>query len=129
MTGSTTSRCCKESLARCGAPFAHLPEPLQRLRHAVLRIPGGDRAMAQVLAIVPSAGLDSVLVAVELALESAPPSARVSVEHELNVAGPAERVPGAAADRDQPPIDRGTARRHRPLRPAASGRRERPCVT
>jgi hypothetical protein len=41
--------------------------------------------MAQVLAIVPSAGLDAVLVAVELALESAPPSGRVSVEHVLNV--------------------------------------------
>ena len=35
------------------------------LRHA-----GGDRVMAQVLAAVPDAGLDAVLVAVELALES-----------------------------------------------------------
>jgi hypothetical protein len=41
--------------------------------------------MAQVLAIVPRAGLEAVLVAVELALESAPPSGRVSVEHVLNV--------------------------------------------
>ena len=41
--------------------------------------------MAQVLAIVPSAGLDTVLVAVELALESCPPSGRVSVEHVVNV--------------------------------------------
>ena len=41
--------------------------------------------MAQVLAIVPSAGLDAVLVAAELALESAPPSGRVSVEHVINV--------------------------------------------
>ena len=41
--------------------------------------------MAQVLAIVPGAGLDAVLVAVELALESAPPSGRVSVEHVVNV--------------------------------------------
>jgi hypothetical protein len=36
----------------------------------LLRDPGGDRVMAQVLAIVPTAGLDAVLVAVELALES-----------------------------------------------------------
>ena len=43
--------------------------------------------MAQVLAIVPTAGLDAVLVAVELALESAPPSGRVSVEHVVNVLG------------------------------------------
>jgi hypothetical protein len=41
--------------------------------------------MAQVLAIVPGTGLDAVLVAVELALESAPPSGRVSVEHVVNV--------------------------------------------
>ena len=41
--------------------------------------------MAQVLAIVPTAGLDAVLVAVELALETGPPSGRVSVEHVVNV--------------------------------------------
>ena len=40
--------------------------------------------MAQVLSIVPTAGLDAVLVAVELALEGAP-RGRVSVEHVLNV--------------------------------------------
>ena len=36
-------------------------------------------------ALVPTAGLDAVLVSVELALESAPPSGRVSVEHVVNV--------------------------------------------
>lgn len=41
--------------------------------------------MAKVLAIVPRAGLEAVLVAVELALESAPPSGRISVEHVQNV--------------------------------------------
>lgn len=40
--------------------------------------------MAQVLAIVPTAGLDAVLVAVELALETGPPG-KVSVEHVVNV--------------------------------------------
>ena len=40
--------------------------------------------MAQVLALVPQAGLDAVLVAVELALESGPPG-RISVEHVINV--------------------------------------------
>jgi hypothetical protein len=34
---------------------------------------------------VPKQGLDAVLVAVELALESAPPSGRVSTEHVINV--------------------------------------------
>ena len=41
--------------------------------------------MAQVLALVPESGLEAVLVAVELALEQAPPSGRVSVEHVVNV--------------------------------------------
>ncbi len=75
----------KPGALRNGAPFTDLPEPLQQLRRALLRNPGGDRVMAQVLAIVPTAGLDAVLVAVELALESAPPSGRVSVEHVINV--------------------------------------------
>jgi len=69
---------------RNGAPFADLPEPLQRLRRGLLRNPGGDRVMAQVLAIVLTAGLDAVLVAVELALESGPPG-KISVEHVANV--------------------------------------------
>jgi len=83
-TGSTTSRCCRGSPA---------PEPLQQLRRALLRSPGGDRVMAQVLAIVPTAGLDAVLVAVELALESGPPSGRVSVEHVVNVLGRLNATP------------------------------------
>jgi len=75
----------KPGALRNGAPFADLPEPLQQLRRALLRNPGGDQVMAKVLAIVPTAGLDAVLVAVELALEGGPPSGRVSVEHVINV--------------------------------------------
>ena len=54
--------------------------------------------MAQVLAIVPTAGLDAVLVAVELALESTR-QGRVSVEHVLNVLArlSAQPVPESAA--------------------------------
>jgi hypothetical protein len=48
--------------------------------------------MAQVLAIVLSAGLDAVLVAVELALESGPPG-KVSVEHVVNVLARLNAVP------------------------------------
>ena len=62
-----------------------LPESLQRLRRALLRQDGGDRWMAKVLALVPQANLEAVLVAVELALEGAPPSGRVSAEHVVNV--------------------------------------------
>jgi transposase len=88
----------KPGALRNGAPFADMPEPLQQLRQALLRDPGGDRVMAQVLAIVPTAGLDAVLVAVELALEGTR-GGRVSVEHVLNVLGRlnAEPVPESAA--------------------------------
>ncbi|GAB1384003.1 IS21-like element IS1326 family transposase [Burkholderiales bacterium] len=75
----------KPGALRNGAPFRDLPEPLQRLRRGLLRESGGDRVMAQVLALVPGVGLEAVLVAVELALESGPPSGRVSVEHVVNV--------------------------------------------
>jgi hypothetical protein len=83
----------KPGALRNGAPFMDLPAPLQQLRRALLRYPGGDRVMAQVLAIVPTAGLDAVLVAVELALESGPPSGRVSVEHVVNVLGRLNATP------------------------------------
>lgn len=52
---------------------------------ALLRHTGGDRLMAQVLALCATSGLDEVLVAVELALERAGPSGRVSPEHVANV--------------------------------------------
>jgi hypothetical protein len=69
-----------------------MPEPLQRLRRGLLRTPGGDRVRAQVLAIVLTAGLDAVLVAVELALEAGPPG-KVSVEHVVNVLGRLNAAP------------------------------------
>jgi hypothetical protein len=71
----------KPGALRNGAPFADMPEPLKRLSHALLRRSGGDRVVAQVLAAVPQHGLEAVLVAVELVLESGRPSA----EHVLNV--------------------------------------------
>ncbi len=83
----------KPGALRNGAPFADMPEALQQLRRGLLRESGGDRVMAQVLAIVPAAGLDAVLVAVELALESGPPSGRVSVEHVVNVLGRLNAAP------------------------------------
>jgi hypothetical protein len=82
----------KPGALRNGAPFLDMPEPLQQLRRALLRDPGGDRVMAQVLAIVPTAGLDAVLVAVELALESTR-QGRVSVEHVVNVLARLNAVP------------------------------------
>jgi hypothetical protein len=71
----------KPGALRNGAPFADLPVPLQRLRRALLAREGGDKVMAQVLTAVPRHGLDAVLVAVDLVLESGLPSAA----HVLNV--------------------------------------------
>ena len=71
----------KPGALRNGAPFADLPDPLQRLRRALLRHAGGDKVMARVLMAVPTHGLEAVLVAVDLVLESGRPSA----EHVLNV--------------------------------------------
>ena len=73
----------KPGVLRNGAPFADMPAPLLALQRALLRRTGGDRVMAQVLAAVPTAGLDAVLVAAELVLETG----AVSAEHVLNVLG------------------------------------------
>jgi transposase len=71
----------KPGALRNGAPFADMPEPLKQLKFGLMRHQGGDRVMAQVLAAVPTAGLDAVLVAVELVIESG----ALSAEHVLNV--------------------------------------------
>lgn len=82
----------KPGALRDGAPFAQMPAPLRALQHHLLRRPGGDRVMAQVLAAVPVHGLEAVQVAVELVLESGVPNG----EHVLNVlarlSSPAVRV-------------------------------------
>jgi transposase len=71
----------KPGALRNGAPFADMPAPLLTLKRALLRQSGGDRVMAKVLAAVPTFGLDAVLVAVELVIESG----AFSAEHVLNV--------------------------------------------
>ncbi len=71
----------KPGALRNGAPFADMPAPLQRLRQGLMRHDGGDKIMAQVLNCVSSHGLEAVLVAVELVIESG----ALSTEHVLNV--------------------------------------------
>ena len=73
----------KPGALRDGAPFHTMPEPLRQLQQRLLRQPHGDRAMAKVLAAVPVHGLEAVLVAVELVLETG----AVNAEHVLNVVG------------------------------------------
>jgi transposase len=71
----------KPGVLRNGAPFAEMPDALVQLHRVLRKREGGDRAMAQVLSAVPRYGLEAVLVAVELVLESGATSA----EHVLNV--------------------------------------------
>jgi hypothetical protein len=73
----------KPGALRNGAPFADMPGPFLRLRSLLLKREGGDRVMAKVLAAVPKFGLEAVLVAVDLVLESGNPSAE-HVENVLN---------------------------------------------
>ena len=98
----------KPGALRNGAPFKTMPEPLQQLQRHLLRHPGGDRVMAQVLAAVPVHGLEAVLVAAELALEAGRPSA----EHVLNVLARlkesvpiASEIPRAPRLREEPRAD------------------------
>jgi hypothetical protein len=81
--GSIESEKCfrQKVLHDAGAPFADMPKPLLQLQRLLLKREGGDRVMAKVLAAVPAAGLEAVLVAVELVLESGAASA----EHIENV--------------------------------------------
>ncbi len=58
-----------------------MPEPLVELQRQLLKYPGGDRVMAQVLSAVNLHGLEAVLVAADLALQTG----RVSTDHVLNV--------------------------------------------
>jgi len=71
----------KPGALRNGAPFADMPPPLLHLQQALLKRQGGDRVMAELLACVPVYGLETVLVAANLALESG----NVGIEHVRNV--------------------------------------------
>ena len=99
----------KPGVLRNGAPFADMPAPLLSLQRALFKRAGGDRVMAQVLAAVPTAGLDAVLVAVELVLEAG----AVSAEHVLNVlarlsaAPPPQRIETALTVNEAPTSDAG----------------------
>lgn len=99
----------KPGALRNGAPFADMPEPLQRLRGLLLKREGGDRIMAKVLAAVPKSGLEAVLVAVELVLESGNPSAEhiENVLNRLKATPPPESVETRLEVAEEPLADTG----------------------
>ena len=97
----------KPGALRNGAPFADLPTPLQKLRGLLLKRDGGDRIMAKVLAAAPKHGLEEVLVAVELVLESGNPSAEhiENVLNRLKAAPPPPQVESALTVSETPVAD------------------------
>jgi len=60
----------KPGALRNGAPFAEMPDAFRQLQSQLLRRPGGDREMAEILALVLQHDEQVVLCAVELALEA-----------------------------------------------------------
>jgi len=71
----------KPGALRNGAPFAELPPAFRALQQRMLKTPGGDREMVEILALVLQHDEQAVLAAVELALEAGAPTKT----HILNV--------------------------------------------
>ena len=71
----------KPGAIRNGAPFTALPEGFKQLQTVLMKRPGGDREMVDILALVLHHDESAVLYAVELALESG----AASKQHILNI--------------------------------------------
>jgi hypothetical protein len=64
----------KPGALRNGAPFADMPDAFRQLQGHLLKRPGGDREMVEILALVLQHDEQAVLCAVELALEAGVPT-------------------------------------------------------
>ena len=71
----------KPGALRNGAPFLELPDGFRQLQAVLLKRPGGDREMVEILSLVLHHDEQAVLCAVELALEAG----SVSKEHIVNL--------------------------------------------
>ncbi len=71
----------KPGALRNGAPFDELPDGFKRLQSVLLKRPGGDREIVDVLALVLHHDEQTVLCAVELSLETGAPSK----QHVINI--------------------------------------------
>ena len=78
---------------RNGAPFAELAEGFKHLQSPVLKRPGGDREMVEILALVLHHDEQVVPTGVEMALESGAPSK----QHILNLLGRLVEFPPPAS--------------------------------
>lgn len=82
----------KPGALRNGAPFAEFPEGFKRLQSVLLKRPGGDREMVEILALVLHHDEQAVLTAVEMALDAGVPSK----QHVLNLLGRLVELPPPA---------------------------------
>jgi hypothetical protein len=64
----------KPGALRNGAPFAEMPDAFRQLQTCLLKHPGGDREMVEILSLVLQHDEQVVLCAVELALEEGVPT-------------------------------------------------------
>jgi len=71
----------KPGALRNGAPFTEMPDAFRQLQSHLLRRPGGDREMVEILALVLQHDEQAVLCAVELALQAGVPTKT----HVLNI--------------------------------------------
>ena len=105
----------KPGALRNGAPFVDLPEAFKLLQSHLLKRPGGDREMVEILALVLQHDEQAVLCAVEMALTAgvATKTHVLNLLHRL-IDGKAPTAPpvDAAAGSD---LDQGAARRCRTL--------------
>lgn len=117
----------KPGALRNGAPFADMPDAFRRLQGHLLKHPGGDREMVEILALVLHHDEQSVLCAVELALDGGVPTKI----HVLNIlyrlldgkpsSGATIDAPQALALRQEPKADveRYDALRRKAVPPAS----------
>jgi len=74
----------KPGALRNGAPFTEMPDAFRRLQSHLLKPPGGDREIVEILALVLQHDEQAVLAAVKLAFEGGAPSKT----HILNILPP-----------------------------------------
>ena len=101
----------KPGALRNGAPFVEMPQGFRRLQAHLLKRAGGDREMAEILALVLQHDEQAVLCAVELALEADVPTKThvLNILHRL-IDGKADRTaridaPEALSLRREPKAD------------------------
>ncbi|KQT54888.1 transposase [Aureimonas sp. Leaf454] len=115
----------KPGALRNGAPFAELPAAFKTLQQHLLKVPGGDREMVEILALVLQHDEEVVLCAVDMALEAGVPTKThiLNLLHRLidgkPIAPPTVQAPRALALTTEP---RANVERYDALRRTAEVR-------